>query len=72
MALGFHTEGRPEDAAAQRCAMTVGSRIRAASRLTRVGRQTVGPVRSEGCLDQILLWRSRRLPKLNGLGKRYY
>jgi hypothetical protein len=47
MALGFHTEGRPEDGTAQRCAVTVGSRIRAASRLTRVGRQTVGPVRSK-------------------------
>jgi hypothetical protein len=35
--------------------------------LTRGGRQSVGPVRLKGCLGQMLLWRSNRLSKWNGL-----
>jgi hypothetical protein len=57
------SEGRLEDAAA-------GSRSRAAFGLTRSGRQRVGLVGPEGCLGRILLWRSNRLPKWNGLRKR--
>jgi hypothetical protein len=47
-----------------------GGRSLAASRLNRDGRQLVRPVRPKGYLGRILLWRSNRLLKWNGLGKR--
>jgi hypothetical protein len=62
--LGSHVKGRPEDVA------TTDSRSRVASRLTRGGRQPVGPVEPKDCLRRILLWRSNRVAKWNGLRKR--
>jgi hypothetical protein len=59
--LGFHAEGRSEDAVGRWCAATSSNQSRATFGLTRGGRQSVESVESKGCLDQILLWRSNKL-----------
>jgi hypothetical protein len=61
--LGFHAEGRSEDAAGRRCAAASSNQSRAAFGLTRGRRQSVESVESKGCLYQILLWRSNKLEK---------
>jgi hypothetical protein len=48
VALGSRAQGgRPEDAAARRCAVATDSQSPTTSELTRSGRQLVGP---KGCL----------------------
>jgi hypothetical protein len=67
--LVSHTEGWLEDVAAWQCAVVADNRSRMTPWLTRGGRQSFGPVGPKVCLGRILLWRSNRLPKWNGLGK---
>jgi hypothetical protein len=47
------------------------SRSRVLFGLTRGGRQLVGSIRLKGCLSWILLWRSNKLLKWNGMRKTY-
>jgi hypothetical protein len=54
-ALANRMKGRTKDATVRWCAAAANSRSRAASRLTRGGRQPIGSVGPKGCLGQILL-----------------
>jgi hypothetical protein len=55
----------------QRSVAVASNRSQTTSRLSRGRRQPVGPVALKCCLGLILLWRSNRLSKWNGLEKRY-